>query len=106
MVQNISESNFEDLVLKSNKPVLVDFWAPWCGPCKSFGPIVEDIAVEYSDKLNVYKFDVDTSDKISETYKIRGIPCSIIFENGMVKAQQPGAMSKTQLKTFLDRNLG
>ncbi len=96
----ITDSTFDDEVLKSDIPVIVDFWAPWCGPCKMIAPILEDIAMEYDGKLKVGKVDVDTNSKVASQFKIMSIPALLIFKNGELVDQMIGALPKNQL---LDR---
>ena len=93
----ITDSNFELEVLKSDKPVLVDFWAPWCGPCKMVAPTIEDIAEEYSDKLKVGKCNVDDNQDLSMKYEIRSIPTFIIFKNGKEVSRNMGAAPKERI---------
>ena len=98
----INEVNFEELVLKSDKPVLVDFWAAWCGPCRMVGPVVEEIAGEYADKAIVGKVDVDANQELSVKYGIRSIPALLVFKNGEVIDQVVGAVPKGVLTSKLD----
>ena len=95
------EENFNTDVLNSEKPVLVDFWAEWCGPCKQLSPTVEEIAVENQDKLKVCKMDVDSNREIAAKYGIRSIPSLIIFKNGEPAGVEIGALSKQQLEEFI-----
>ncbi len=101
----LSDDNFEDEVLKSGKPVLVDYWAEWCGPCKMITPILEDIAEEYSDRLKVAKLNIDDNPNTPPKYGIRGIPTLMLFKDGQVEATKVGALSKSQLTAFLDQNI-
>ncbi len=101
----ISDASFEADVLKSDKPVLVDFWAVWCGPCKMLSPIVDDIASEYADKLTVAKMNVDENPQTPQQFGIRGIPTLLLFKNGKLATQKVGAMSRAQLKAFIDANI-
>lgn len=100
-----SDDTFESDVLKSEVPVLVDFWAEWCGPCKAIAPILEEIAGDYQGRLQIVKLDVDSNQKIPPQFGIRSIPTLILFKNGVVEAQHVGATSKRLLKEFLDTNL-
>ena len=95
------EENFNTNVLNSDKPVLVDFWAEWCGPCKQLSPTVEEIALENQDKLKVFKMDVDSNREIAAKYGIRSIPSLIIFKNGEPAGVEIGALSKQQLEDFI-----
>ena len=95
------EENFNNDVLNSDKPVLVDFWAEWCGPCKQLSPTVEEIALENQDKLKVFKMDVDSNREIAAKYGIRSIPSLIIFKNGEPAGVEIGALSKQQLEEFI-----
>ncbi|MGO9545805.1 MAG: thioredoxin [Rhodomicrobium sp.] len=101
MVTAVTEATFDNEVKKSAIPVLVDFWAEWCGPCRMVAPILEEISKEYAGKLKIVKVDVDTNPKIAAAYNIRGIPSLLLFKNGQVAGQKVGALPKSQLKTWL-----
>jgi thioredoxin 1 len=101
----LTKDNFEAEVLKSAVPVLVDFWAAWCGPCKMVGPVVAELAQEYSGKLKVGKLNVDEHSEVAATYGIRGIPTLIIFRNGAISEQAVGFQSKDKLKQMIDRHI-
>ncbi|WDF56787.1 thioredoxin [Mucilaginibacter sp. KACC 22063] len=105
MALEITDANFEELVLKSDKPVLVDFWAEWCGPCRMVGPVVEEIAKDYSDKAIVGKVNVDNNPGISMKYGIRNIPALLFFKNGEIVDKQIGAVPKSVLANKLQAQL-
>jgi len=104
-IKNVSDDTFEKEVLQADGPVLVDYWAEWCGPCKMIAPVLEEIAEEYKDRLKVCKLNIDENDKTPPKYSIRGIPTLMLFKNGNVDATKVGALSKSQLTAFLDSNL-
>jgi thioredoxin 1 len=104
-IVHTTDATFSQDVLKSDKPVLLDFWAEWCGPCKMIAPILDEIAGEYQDRLKIAKIDIDANPQTPRTFGIRGIPTLILFKNGSVEAQKVGAVSKSQLSAFLESNL-
>ena len=101
----ITDASFEADVLKSEKPVLVDFFATWCGPCRALAPILDDVATEYREKITIGKIDVDTNQNSASQFGIRSIPTLLIFKNGQVVAEQMGGLTKAKLKEFIDSNL-
>ena len=103
MAHQFSEANFQAEVLDSKLPVLVDFWAPWCGPCQMMGPVVEELASELEGKVKIGKVNVDENPSLAQTYGIMSIPCFILFKNGSVAAQQMGAVPKQSLLDFINR---
>ena len=100
-----SDASFEKDVLNSSVPVLVDYWAEWCGPCKMIAPILDEIAGDYQGKLKIAKVNVDENQQVTQKYGIRSIPTLMIFKGGSVQAQKVGAMSKSQLAAFIETNL-
>lgn len=104
-ITHVTDSSFDDDVLKSNLPVLVDFWAEWCGPCKMVAPVLEEIAVEYEGKLKICKMDVDANTDTAPKFGIRGIPTLIIFKGGNAEATKVGALSKNQLSEFINSSI-
>lgn len=101
----LSDDSFEQEVLKSTVPVLVDYWAEWCGPCKMIAPILDEIADEYENKIKVAKLNIDENPQTPPNYSIRGIPTLMLFKDGQVEATKVGAVSRTQLMAFIDQNL-
>lgn len=104
-VLHVGDDDFEAQVLKSDTPVLVDFWAEWCGPCKMIGPLVDELAGTYAGKVKVVKVNIDHNPKIPRQYAVRGIPTLMLFKDGQLAATKVGALSKAQLTSFLDANL-
>ena len=105
LIKHVSDVSFDKDVLQSDKPVLVDFWAEWCGPCKMFAPVLDDVAKTYEEKLTIAKLDIDANPATPGKFGIRGIPTVILYKGGQVHAQKVGALTKSQLTAFLDSNL-
>ncbi len=105
MATQITDANFESLVIKSDKPVLIDFWAPWCGPCRAIAPIIDELSEEYEGKASIYKMNVDENTATPAKYAIRAIPTLMIFKNGELQEQIVGGVSKEQLQEALDKAL-
>ncbi len=101
-IVHVSDASFEQEVLKASLPVLVDFWAPWCGPCKMIAPILDDLADVYADKLKIVKINVDENSQVASKFNVRGIPTLILFKDGAASATKVGAVSKPQLQAFID----
>jgi thioredoxin 1 len=105
LLNTATDGNFESEVLKSDKPVLVDFWAPWCGPCKAIGPIIEEIAAQFKDSLKVMKLNVDDNQKTAVNYAVRSIPTIVLFKEGKVLDTLIGLVPKTRLEAFVKKAL-
>jgi thioredoxin 1 len=104
-ISHLTDETFEKEVIQSNIPVLVDYWAEWCGPCKMIAPILDSLTDTYSGKLKISKLNIDDNQKTPQKYGVRGIPTLMIFKNGNVEATKVGALSKSQLTAFIDSNL-
>ena len=104
-ITHLTDETFEEEVLQSNIPILVDYWAPWCEPCKMIAPILDSLSAEYAGKLKISKLNIDDNQKTPQKYSVRGIPTLMIFKNGNVEATKVGALSKSQLTAFIDSNL-
>jgi len=104
-ITHLNDASFEQDVLQSQLPVLVDYWAEWCGPCKMIAPILDDISKEYAGRLKVAKLNIDDNQQTPPKYGIRGIPTLMLFKNGSVEATKVGALSKSQLTAFIDSNI-
>ena len=105
LIKHISDASFESDVLNASQPVLVDYWAEWCGPCKMIAPILDEVATAYSGRLAVAKMNVDENREVPAKFGIRGIPTLMIFKGGQLAATKVGALSKAQLTAFIDANL-
>ncbi|MCI4440072.1 thioredoxin [Tibeticola sediminis] len=105
LIQHVTDASFESDVLKSDLPVLVDYWAEWCGPCRMIAPILDEVAKEYQGKLRVAKMNVDENREVPAKFGIRGIPTLMVFKGGQLAATKVGALSKSQLTAFIDQQL-
>lgn len=104
-ILHVTDDNFEDEVINASGPVLVDFWAAWCGPCKMIAPVLDELAGEYEGKLKVCKLDVDANPETAPKFNVKGIPTLIIFKGGSPEARKVGALSKSQLAAFIDSTI-
>ena len=105
LIKHISDASFDTDVIQASKPVLVDYWAEWCGPCKAIAPILDEVSKDYGERLQVAKMNVDENRDVPAKYGIRGIPTLMLFKDGQLAATKVGALSKTQFTAFLDANL-
>ncbi|MGF6093473.1 thioredoxin TrxA [Pseudomonas sp. 18175] len=105
LIKHVTDATFEAEVLKAQGPVLVDYWAEWCGPCKMIAPVLDDIATTYDGKLTIAKLNIDDNQETPAKHGVRGIPTLMLFKNGEVQATKVGALSKSQLQAFLDANI-
>ncbi len=105
LIKQVTDASFETEVLQAGSPVLVDFWAEWCGPCKMIAPILDEVATAYAGKLTVAKMNVDESREVPAKFGIRGIPTLMVFKDGQLAATKVGALSKAQLTAFIDQQL-
>ena len=105
LIKHVSDASFDNDVIKSGKPVLVDYWAEWCGPCKMIAPILDEVAGSYQGKLTIAKMNVDENREVPARFGIRGIPTLMLFKDGQLAATKVGAMSKAQLTAFIDQQL-
>jgi thioredoxin 1 len=104
-IHKVTDDSFQSDVLNSSTPVLVDYWAEWCGPCKSIAPILDEVAKEYAGKIKVMKLNIDENQDTPRKFGVRGIPTLMLFKNGSVEAQKVGALSKSQLSAFIDSSI-
>jgi thioredoxin 1 len=104
-ILHVTDSSFEDDVLKSGEPVLLDFWAEWCGPCKMIAPMLDEIAGEFKGKVKIAKINIDDNPRTPQRFSVRGIPTLILFKNGQVEGQKVGALRKADLAAFLESKL-
>ena len=105
LIKQVSDSSFETEVIRSDKPVLVDYWAEWCGPCRMIAPILDEVSKAYDGRLQIAKLNVDENNQIPAKYGIRGIPTLMLFKNGQLAATKVGALTKAQLTAFIDGHL-
>lgn len=105
VINEVSDNDFETEVLQSTQPVLVDFWAPWCGPCKALAPHLDNVAPQYRDSLKIVKLNVDDNPETAKKYGVRGIPTLLIFKEGAVADTKVGASGESDLKTFIESNI-
>ncbi len=105
LIKHISDASFDEEVIQSTKPVLVDYWAEWCGPCKAIAPILDDVSKDYAGRLQVTKMNVDENREVPAKFGIRGIPTLMLFKDGQLAATKVGALTKAQLTAFIDGNL-
>ncbi len=105
LIVEVTDDNFDEEVINASLPVLVDYWAEWCGPCKMIAPVLDEIAKTYQSRLKIVKLNIDDNQHTPPKYSIRGIPTLMLFKNGQVEATKVGALSKSQLTAFLDTNL-
>lgn len=103
-IRQVNDQDFDEAVLQADRPVLVEYWAEWCGPCKAIAPILEEIADEYAERVVIAKLDIDSNPDVPARYGIRGIPTLMLFKDGNVEATKVGALSKSQLTAFIDSN--
>lgn len=104
-IRDVTDQSFEEDVLQSSQPVLVDYWAEWCGPCKAIAPVLHEIAEDYGDRITVARLNIDENPDTPPRYGIRGIPTLMLFKDGNVEATKVGAVSKSQLAAFIDSNI-
>jgi len=104
-ILHVTDDNFEEHVLRADKPVLVDYWAEWCGPCKMIAPVLDKIAAEYEGKVTIAKLNIDENPSTPQQYGVRGIPTLMLFKSGEVEATKVGAITQSQLAAFIDNNL-